>query len=167
MAAEPVTAYVGLGSNLDDPVRRVEGALADLGRLPDTRLHAASRLYRTVPWGMTDQPDFVNAAARLETLLPAHALLDELQALERAAGRQRGARRWGPRVLDLDILLFGGTECRDARLTLPHPRLHARAFVLAPLLELEPSLEIPGHGPAAHLLEGLDESGVEALERGA
>lgn len=164
MGAETATAYVGLGSNLSDPAERVRGALNDLAGLPRTRLRAASRLYRTPPWGVEDQPEFINAVAALETGLAPAELLASLQSLERKAGRERRGEKWGPRVLDLDILLFGDTVREDSRLTLPHPRMHQRAFVLVPLLELEPNIEIPGRGPAADALRKLDVSGVRLLE---
>lgn len=164
MAVEPVRAHVGLGSNLGSPVRRVGAALNELAALPDTRLHAASRLYRSPPWGLEDQPDFVNAVAALDTRLPPEGLLAELKALESRAGRVRGGARWGPRVLDLDLLLYGDRVSDDPRLILPHPRMHERAFVLLPLLEIAPGVRIPGRGDAASCLAGLDARGVVPVE---
>lgn len=161
--ADPVVAYVALGSNLDDPRSQVERAFAALDRLPRTHVVARSRLYRTPPWGVVEQPPFVNAAARLETSLPARGLLDGLLAIEQRAGRVRGVRN-GPRVLDLDLLVYGGITASDPDLVLPHPRLHERAFVLVPLVDLDPALEIPGRGRVHELLAGLDAAGCVALD---
>lgn len=164
MAVEPARAFVGLGSNLQSPASRVRAALNDLSELPGTRLRRASRLYRSPPWGVADQPDFVNAVAALDTQLSPESLLAELQELERAAGRAREGARWGPRVLDLDLLLHGDTLRDDPQLTLPHPRMHERAFVLVPLLEIAPGMRIPGRGDAAECLGALDAEGVVPLE---
>jgi 2-amino-4-hydroxy-6-hydroxymethyldihydropteridine diphosphokinase len=136
------TAYVGLGSNLGDPVRQVETALEELDRLPQTRLVKRSSLYRTAPEGYAHQPDFINAVARLETGLPAERLLDELQALEARHGRTRSFPN-APRTLDLDLLLYGSLALNTERLTVPHPRMREREFVLAPLREIAPDLELP------------------------
>ncbi|MBA1147005.1 2-amino-4-hydroxy-6-hydroxymethyldihydropteridine diphosphokinase [Ectothiorhodospiraceae bacterium WFHF3C12] len=157
-----VTAYVGLGSNLDDPERQVRAALAALDRLPGTSLTAASSLYRNPPMGPQDQPDYVNAVARLSTVLEPVALLDGLLGIEQRQGRRRG-RRWGERILDLDLLLWGEREMAHERLTLPHPGLHERAFVLYPLAELSPALRVPGHGPVAVLCTRVDGSGLRRL----
>jgi 2-amino-4-hydroxy-6-hydroxymethyldihydropteridine diphosphokinase len=155
-------AFVALGSNLDQPQRQVRDALAALDRIPATRVARASRLYRTPPWGRTDQPDFVNAVAQLESALAPEALLAELQRIEREAGRAR-RERWGPRVLDLD-LLWHADGARDLDgLRLPHPHLHERAFVLLPLAELAPDLELPARGRVRDLLAEVDCSGIEAL----
>lgn len=166
MVAETVRAYVGLGSNLGSPVRRVRAALDSLAGFPETQLHAASRLYRSPPWGVTDQPDFVNAVAALDTGLAPGPLLAGLQALEEEAGRTREGIRWGPRILDLDLLLYDELRCDDPRLTLPHPRMHERAFVLVPLLEIAPGIRIPGRGDAASCLAGLEAGGIVPLEEG-
>jgi 2-amino-4-hydroxy-6-hydroxymethyldihydropteridine diphosphokinase len=136
------TAYVGLGSNLEDPIRQVEAALRELDGLPHTRLVRRSSLHRTAPEGFADQPDFVNAVAQLETSLPAERLLDELQGLEARHGRVRTFPN-APRTLDLDLLLYDRLVLRTARLTLPHPRMRERAFVITPLREIAPDLEIP------------------------
>lgn len=136
------TAYVGLGSNLADPVRQVETALQELDSLPHTRVVKRSSLYRTAPVGYAAQPDFVNAVAQLETGLPAERLLDELQALEARHGRERSFPN-APRTLDLDLLLYGRLVLNTERLTVPHPRMREREFVLAPLREIAPDLEIP------------------------
>jgi 2-amino-4-hydroxy-6-hydroxymethyldihydropteridine diphosphokinase len=155
-------SYVALGSNLDDPGAQVERGFAALAALPGTLLRARSRRYRTSPWGVVDQPDFVNAVARLETSLAPRTLLDVLLAIEARAGRVRGLR-YGPRVLDLDLLLYGDCELREAGLTLPHPRLHERAFVLLPLADLAPDLEVPGRGRVADLLAQVDTTGCAPL----
>lgn len=156
-------ALVGVGSNLDAPEQHVRRALAALGGLPDTDVARTSSLYRTAAWGDTDQPDFCNAAAFIATGLAPLALLDALQGLERAAGRRRDGRRWGPRVLDLDMLLYDGLQQETARLTLPHAYMHERAFVLVPALEMDPDLRIPGRGRAADCLARLDRSGIVRL----
>jgi 2-amino-4-hydroxy-6-hydroxymethyldihydropteridine diphosphokinase len=149
-------AYIGLGSNLDDPARQLRRALETLAQLPDTRLLAQSRLYRTPPWGMLEQPDFVNAVAELDTGLTPRQLLDALLRIEHAAGRVRADERWGPRVLDLDLLHMDGIQQHDANLSLPHPRIAERAFVLLPLAELAPTLHLPGQGVVADLLTAVD-----------
>jgi 2-amino-4-hydroxy-6-hydroxymethyldihydropteridine diphosphokinase len=136
------TAYVGLGSNLEDPAKQVETALQELDRLPRTRLVRRSTLHRTAPVGYLDQPDFINAVAELETDLPAERLLAELQALEARHGRVRSFPN-APRTLDLDLLLFGDLVVETERLTLPHPRMRERAFVLEPLREIAPDLDLP------------------------
>lgn len=156
--AETVTACVALGSNLDDPRVQVEQGFAALAALPHTTLRARSRLYRTPPWGVTEQPDFINAAARLETALAPRELLDVLLAVETRAGRVRGARN-GPRILDLDLLLYGDHAINEPDLVVPHPRLHERAFVLLPLADIAPDLEVPGQGRVAELLEHVDTAG--------
>ena len=145
------TAYVGLGSNLDDPAAQLRRAFGALAALPATRLLARSSLYASAPLGFTGQPDFVNAAARLETALSPEALLAELVQIERRQSRTRTFRN-APRTLDLDLLLYADRVLERPGLSLPHPRLQARAFVLLPLLELDPGLVIPGAGPAVGLL---------------
>jgi 2-amino-4-hydroxy-6-hydroxymethyldihydropteridine diphosphokinase len=144
-------AYVGVGANLGGPERQVAQALDELAALPRTRLIGRSSLYRSAPLGYAAQPDFVNAVAALDTTLAPEALLDELLALEARHGRRRSFPD-APRTLDLDLLLYGGASHRSARLTLPHPRMHERAFVLTPLLELAPDIDIPGRGRARELL---------------
>jgi 2-amino-4-hydroxy-6-hydroxymethyldihydropteridine diphosphokinase len=141
-------ACIGLGSNLDDPVRQVGSALDELAGLPLSRLLRRSSLYRSPPMGPTDQPDYVNAAALIETALEPLELLDVLQAIEAAHGRRRELR-WGPRTLDLDLLVYGDLRLDHPRLTLPHPGIAGRAFVLVPLAEIAPDLELPGTGSVA------------------
>lgn len=157
------TAHVALGSNLQDPVAQVQSALRALGAFPGCRLLTHSSLYRTPPWGHLDQPDFINAVARIETSLDPHELLQALLVIEQAAGRQR-ALRWGPRVLDLDLLLHGQTRHADARLVLPHPRMQERAFVMLPLAEIDPDLVLPGCGRVASLAAALPADGIEKLD---
>ena len=149
-------AYIALGSNLDDPRAQVLRGFDALERLPGTELIARSRLYRSAPWGVHDQPEFVNAAAELETDLEPRTLLDALLAIERAAGRLRTGTRWGPRVLDLDLLLHGDRVLHETGLALPHPHLHERAFVLLPLNDIAPMLDVPGRGPVRELLARVD-----------
>lgn len=163
---ETVVAHVGLGGNVGDAAAAVRNAAASLGDLPETRLLAVSRLYRTPAWGLRDQPDFVNAVAAIETRLDPEALLQALLALERAHGRTRaddGSDRWGPRTLDLDILLYGDAVVDAPGLRIPHPRLHQRAFALLPLVEIAPDAVIPGTGAARSVLASLETDGIEAL----
>jgi 2-amino-4-hydroxy-6-hydroxymethyldihydropteridine diphosphokinase len=147
-------AYVGLGSNLGHPRRRLARALTELARLPRSELVAASRNYLTAPVGATEpQPDYINAVAALRTALGPGAMLRHLRAIEHRHGRpQRGERRNAPRVLDLDLLLFGQRRLASTRLTVPHPRMHERAFVLRPLLDIAPAATIPGRGAARRWL---------------
>jgi len=160
-----VPAYVGLGSNLDDPPDQLRRALAELGRLPHTRLVAHSGFFRNPPLGPVPQPPFVNAAAALVTQLTARALLAALKGIEDAHGRVRDANtRWGPRALDLDLLMFGQSRCAEDGLTLPHPGIAERNFVLFPLQEIAPALTIPGHGRIGELLDRLDCSTLERID---
>jgi 2-amino-4-hydroxy-6-hydroxymethyldihydropteridine diphosphokinase len=155
-------AYVALGSNLGNPKQQVLDAMDALARLPASRLLQRSPLYGTPPWGVLKQPRFINAVAELDTPLSPHALLDALLAIEQQAGRVR-AERNGPRTLDLDVLHIEGVQLDDERLTLPHPRLAERAFVLLPLNDLAPGLLLPGQGVVAELLGRLDLAGCERL----
>lgn len=147
-----VCAFIGLGSNLDDPAARIHAGVAALARLPETRVDVCSSLYRTAPVGRQDQPDFINAVCRIKTGLPSAQLMQKLLEIESAQGRVRRGDAGGPRTLDLDLLLYGNEHIQTAALTLPHPRLHERAFVLYPLFEIDPVLEIPGHGLVRDLL---------------
>jgi 2-amino-4-hydroxy-6-hydroxymethyldihydropteridine diphosphokinase len=156
-------AYIGIGSNLDDPERQVRAAIDALGRLPRSTLVGASRLFRTEPWGRADQPVFVNAAAAISTDLAPRELLEALLAIERAHGRTRDGERWGPRVIDLDILVYGDAKLDEPGLHVPHPRLAERAFALLPLADLAPDLEIPGQGRVGALVERIDTTGCSAL----
>lgn len=154
--------YVALGSNLGDPAARVRAGAQALGKLPGTRLVRCSSLYRTAPVGITDQPDFINAVCAADTSMPAGAFMQALLDIEHAQGRQRDIPG-GPRTLDLDLLLYGELACHEPGLTLPHPRLHERAFVLYPLSEIAPGLSIPGRGQVEALLAGCTGQAIERL----
>jgi len=154
-------AFVGMGSNQGDPMHLFDAALDALRRLEATRLMAESPRYWTDPVGDTGQPEFLNGVAELETALDAHALLDGLQRIELAEGRTRDAARpWGPRTLDLDLLLFGHEIIHSETLTVPHPRMASRAFVLVPLADLAPELRVPGLGRLADLVAATGRRGV-------
>lgn len=165
-------AFIGLGANLGDPARALTEALARIDRLPGSRVIATSSRYRSAPVDGSG-PDYLNQVAEIGTSLDPEALLTGLRSIETRAGRQRGAERNAPRTLDLDVLLYGDRHdghwalvTQDsARLTLPHPRMHLRRFVLMPLAELDPTLDIPGHGPAAAVLAGLQASDDGAGQR--
>lgn len=156
-------AYVGLGANLGEPRRQLQAALAALAALPRTRLLRASSFYRSAPVGYADQPDFVNAVAAVDTELAADGLLDGLQAIEQRQGRERTFAN-APRTLDLDLLLYGEARIATASLTVPHPRMHERAFVLKPLAEIAPDARIPGRGSAAELLASCRGQDVERID---
>ena len=160
-----VRAYVGLGANLGDATATIDAALRALDALPGSSVLRHSARYRTPAWGRTDQPDFINAVAAVRTTLAPQALLDGLLAIERRFGRERAATdaRWGPRVLDLDLLLHGDAVLDTPGLTLPHPRLHERAFVLVPLAEIAPALLVPGAGRVDALCAAVDATGIEAI----
>jgi 2-amino-4-hydroxy-6-hydroxymethyldihydropteridine diphosphokinase len=155
-------AYIGVGSNLEDPRAQVARALDELGQLPRSRLVARSSLYRSAPLGYEAQPEFINAVARLDTELGAAELLAGLQAIEAEHGRRRSFAN-APRSLDLDLLLFGEQRISQPELTVPHPRLHERAFVLLPLIEIAPGARIPGRGSAAALAAALAPQEIERL----
>jgi 2-amino-4-hydroxy-6-hydroxymethyldihydropteridine diphosphokinase len=157
-----IPAYVGIGSNLGDSRARVEAAYDALGAIADTRLVARSRLYRTRPFGPVQQGDFVNAAAGLLTLLPALELLSALREIEVGPGRVR-AERWGPRTLDLDLLVYGDQRIAEAELIVPHPGIAERGFVLAPLHDIAPTLDVPGAGPVEDLLRRLPDDGIAGM----
>jgi 2-amino-4-hydroxy-6-hydroxymethyldihydropteridine diphosphokinase len=153
------TAVVALGSNLGDRQDIMQGAVAAIGGLSEVELVAASPVYETVPVGGPPQPDYLNAVLVLRTTLPPRLLLDRLQEIEAAFDRVR-AVRWGPRTLDLDIITMNGERSDDPELTLPHPRAHERAFVLAPWHDAEPDAVLPGHGPVTELLTALGTAGI-------
>ncbi len=155
--------YIGLGSNLAEPVQQLRSALAALAALPHTQLLASSSFYASDPLGPADQPRYVNAVAMLDSALQPHVLLDALQRIELEQGRTRKAERWGPRTLDLDILLFGNRILDDARLQVPHYHMHARPFVLYPLAELAPELRLPDGRALDELLAACPFVGLERL----
>jgi 2-amino-4-hydroxy-6-hydroxymethyldihydropteridine diphosphokinase len=157
-----VRVYVALGSNLDDPLAQVRAGAQALGKMPETRLVCCSSLYRTAPVGVTAQPDFINAVCAADTDMPAGAFLQALLDIERVHGRQREVPG-GPRTLDLDLLLYGDQVRHEPGLSLPHPRLHERAFVLYPLSEIAPGLNIPGRGPVETLRAGCSGQAIERL----
>lgn len=157
-------ALVGLGGNLGDAAATLRLAFQALDALPDTRLIRASRLYRSRAWGRTDQPDFINAVAMIETGLGARELLDGMLGIEHDAGRERHAeQRWTPRTLDLDLLLYGDAIIDEPGLHVPHPFLHERSFALVPLVEIAPDAMIPGIGSARAALAKMEPSDIEAL----
>ena len=160
----PARTYIGIGSNLGDPIRQVRRAFQALTGILASGYVAQSPLYRTAPvGGPPGQPDYINAVVALDTGLTPQQLLMALQTLELAHGRTRTAR-WGPRTLDLDLLLYDRLVSDDPRLTLPHPRLHERAFVLYPLRDIAPDLDIPGHGPLAGLLARCPPQAITRLD---
>ncbi len=157
-------AFVGIGSNVGGSIDIVEAAIAALAGLPRTRLAARSSLYRSEPLGEIEQDDFINAVVRLETELDPLALLLELQAIEHAYYRRRDEeQRWGPRTLDLDIILFGNRVQHDSHLTLPHPEFTRRRFVLEPMLEIDGDRFIPGHGSLSYLVEHAPPLAMEKI----
>jgi 2-amino-4-hydroxy-6-hydroxymethyldihydropteridine diphosphokinase len=160
-----VIAFVGIGANLGDPVATVTRAFDALAALPGTRVDARSSLYRTAPVGCAEQPDFVNAVARLRTALAPEELLGHLLSIERAHGRMRSSRN-APRTLDLDLLLYGAAVIDREGITVPHPRMHERGFVLAPLAEIDARATVPGRGEAAALLARVGLEGVERIAGG-
>jgi len=159
-------AYVGIGSNLDEPATQIRKAFASLQALPDSGFARCSPLYRSAPMGPSDQPDFVNAAAVILTRLEPHDLLRRLQAIENARGRRRDTARWGPRVLDLDLLVLGSLVVDEPDLRIPHPGIAERNFVLFPLADLAPNLHVPGRGSVQKLLAEIGTAGsrIERLE---
>jgi len=162
-ASRLVPAYVALGSNLDDPRAQVGQAFEALDALPGTIGVLRSSLYRSPPFGPVEQPEFVNAVVGLLTSLAPEAMLAALKELESRLGRAQPVVRWGPRRIDLDLLVHGATRMETEALTLPHPGIAGRAFVLVPLAEIAPDLEVPGQGRVRRLLARVDASGVERL----
>ena len=157
-----VTAFIALGSNLGDPVAQVRGALSTLAAMLETRLVQHSSLYRNPPVGSPDQPEFVNAVAEIRTRLAPRDLLDQILALERNQGRTRDFPN-APRTIDLDVLLYGGHVVNEPGLTIPHPRMLERAFVLVPLAEIAPHAVVPGIGRVSGLVKRVDASGLVKL----
>ena len=160
--ASPITAFVALGSNLGDPAQQIRSALRALAALPGTRLVRHSSFYRNPPEGGLDQPEFVNAVAQIETRDGPRELLDRLLEIERAQGRARDYAN-APRTLDLDVVLYGDRAVREPGLTIPHPRMLDRPFVLVPLAEIAPDVVVPGKGRVADLAAKLDASGLVKL----
>ena len=156
-------AYIGLGSNLDEPDRQLSSAISSLQGLSASRLVTRSSYYRSEPLGPAGQPDYINAAVKLETTLTAHELLGEMQEIELLHGRQRSGVRWGPRTLDLDLLLYGDEQIDTVTLRVPHPEIANRNFVLQPLYEISAELYIPGVGSVRELLSRLGDQGLERL----
>lgn len=155
-------AFIALGSNLENPVSQIQQAFDELNQLPVTKLISRSSLYRSAPVGRLDQPDFINAVALIETHLTPHDLLNALLAIEQRHGRVRESLN-APRTLDLDILLYDALQYQDAELTLPHPRMTQRAFVLQPLMEIAPDCHIPGHGHVGPLLSLCQDQKLERI----
>ena len=160
----PVTAYVGLGANLYEPIAQLQLAFTELDALAETRVTARSPLYKSAPLGPHEQPDYINAVACLETRLTPLALLAGLHAIENNHGRRRDGERWGPRTLDLDLLLYGDLSVTSPALTLPHPGLRERAFVLYPLTDIAADLIIPGGGSVQVLRDALADPRIGRLE---
>jgi len=165
MSGESVRAYVGLGGNVGDVEDTMMEALMAIDGLPQTSIRTQSRLYRSPPWGRTDQDDFINAVVELRTRLAPRVLLDYLLEVETRFGRVRGEDdKWGPRTLDLDLLIFGEESLDLPGMHVPHPRMHERGFVLVPLAEIAATLLIPGRGQVSDLLAAIDSSGIEAID---
>ena len=158
-----IRAYVALGANLGDPAATVPAAARALAEIPETRLIAVSSLYQTAPVGLKRQPDFINAVAAVDTALPPPGLLEALFEIEARFGRSRSVPN-APRTLDLDLLLYGEVRLDEAQLTVPHPRMHERAFVLVPLAEIAPDCHIPGRGRVQDLCEGCRDQRIARLE---
>lgn len=158
----PVLAWVGLGGNVGDPVATMRAAMDALSKLPETELLRASRLYRTPAWGVREQADFINAVVLLRTALGPRDLLEHMLDIERGYGRER-RERWGPRILDLDLLLYGDEVIEAPGLRVPHPHLHERAFALLPLLDVSPDATIPRRGSARDALSALACEGIQAV----
>lgn len=158
-------AWVGLGSNMQNPSDQLKRALKQLAEDDQIEILSVSSFYQTPPWGDHQQDDFVNAVLKMRTGLEPRALLRRLQAIEDAMGRKRGKRRWGPRLIDLDLLLYDKLQYRSEDLQIPHPRIHERAFVLVPLCELDDSLDIPGRGNVRNLSKHIDVGNIHKLSR--
>lgn len=162
MSKKPTPAFIALGSNLENPTSQIQQAFEELKQLPGTHLISCSSLYQSAPVGRLDQPDFINAVAYIETELVPHDLLNALLNIEKNHGRVRESLN-APRTLDLDILLYDDLQCQDEELTLPHPRMSQRAFVLKPLMEIAPDCHIPGLGHIAPLLAACNEQQLEPI----
>lgn len=161
--SEKVICYIGIGSNQATPVQQAQQAIAALQQIPQTELTKCSALYSSTPMGPQDQPDYINAVAELSTELSAIELLDQLQRIEQQQGRVRKAQRWGPRTLDLDIILFADQVINNERLTIPHYGMHEREFVLYPLYEISPQLVLPDGTALSQLIKGCDKNGLHPI----
>lgn len=155
--------FIGLGSNLENPQQQINTAIEDINTVENVKVVQRSSLYRSPPMGPQDQPDYINAVIEIETDLLAHDLLDELQTIEQQHGRVR-KRHWGERTLDLDILLYGQQVITDDRLTVPHPGIAERAFVIYPLAEIAADWTVPGKGQVTRLVQDCPADGLEKLE---
>jgi len=158
-----IRVYVGLGSNLEDPVAQVLEAVEELEMIPDSILVSRSSLYRGKPMGPVDQPDYVNAVVAMDTLLSAESFLQELQRIEDLQGRVRGGEQWGPRIIDLDLLLYGKQKINKPDLTVPHSGMHERDFVIIPLSELAGDVNIPGQGRLTALINKCENHSLRKL----
>ena len=159
-----IRAYIGIGSNLNDPVAQVQEAIGELEMLPDTILVSKSSLYRGKPMGPADQPDYVNAVVGIDTLLSAGDLLQAMHRIEDLQGRERQREQWGPRTLDLDLLLYGGRHIDTERLVVPHPQMHRRAFVLVPLADVAPDWVHPVTGRSVRqMLDALPHKDISEV----
>lgn len=161
---QQIESYIGLGSNLQDPQAQVMCALSELDQIPNTALLTHSSLYKSKPMGPSDQPDYVNAVAKISTGLDVETLLDELQKIENQHQRVRNSERWGPRTLDLDIILYGEMQITTDRLQVPHSGLAKREFVLIPLQEIQADLIIPGRGELGDLIKQLPDYLLTKIE---
>lgn len=161
-----VRAYIGIGSNLEDPVAQVKDAIEELEMLPDTILAGRSSLYSNKPMGPQDQPDYINAVVGLDTLLSAQDLFARLVKIEEQAGRVRDGNKWGARILDLDLLLYGKKNIDEAGLKVPHPGLHERDFVIIPLAEIAGNMNIPGHGLLSTLINQVENHSLKKVITG-
>lgn len=165
MIPQPTRAFVGLGGNIGDVETTLTEAMWAIDSLPQTSVRSQSKLYRSPPWGFTEQPEFLNAVVEIQTRLAPRVLLNFLLDVETRFGRDRSTgEKWGPRELDLDLLVFGEEVIDEPGMHLPHPHLHERAFVLLPLAEIAPKLEIPGMGRVSDLLAAIEATGIEAIE---
>ena len=163
--ADALRAFVGMGGNIGDVANTLMEAIWALEALPQTSVRSQSDLYRSPPWGRTDQAEFMNAVVELQTRLAPSILLDSLIEIEERFGRVRNAdERWGPRTLDLDLLLYGDQTIQVPGLCIPHPHLHERAFVLVPLAQIAPNLDVPGQGRVADLLADIDASAITLID---
>jgi 2-amino-4-hydroxy-6-hydroxymethyldihydropteridine diphosphokinase len=158
-------SYIGIGSNQQDPVKQAQQAIEAIDSHPSITIISSSALYCSAPMGPQDQPDYINAVVSIETTLNAEALLDALQSIEQNQGRVRKDNRWGPRTLDLDILLFDNQEINTERLVIPHYGMHEREFVLYPLFEISPNLTLPNGTHLSHLLKLCDKNGLTIVSK--